>query len=101
MPNPSRIFLESKSEKFFQTRTLPFRPGGEEGENTKYMRHYAMRLVGIPLVYAKIAVHKPRHGRLSPPGLNASVARLARASLQQKNIRANVDTLAIKPGGGE
>ena len=35
-----------------------------------------------------------------PPGLNASVARLARASLQQKNIRANVDTLAIKPGEG-
>ena len=33
------------------------------------------------------------------PGLNASVARLARASLQQKNIRANVDTLAIKPEG--
>jgi hypothetical protein len=29
--------------------------------------------------------------------LSVSVARLARASLQQKNIRANVDTLAIKP----
>jgi hypothetical protein len=28
-----------------------------------------------------------------PPGLNVSVARLARASLQPKNIRANVDTL--------
>ena len=30
---------------------------------------------------------------LYPPGLNVSVARLARASLQPKNIRANVDTL--------
>ena len=39
-------------------------------------------------------------GRYSPPpGLNVSVARLARASLQQKNIRANVDTLTFKPGG--
>jgi len=37
----------------------------------------------------------------TPPGLNVSVARLARASLQQKNIRANVDTLTFKPGGGE
>jgi len=36
-----------------------------------------------------------------PPGLNVSVARLARAGLQQKNIRANVDTLTFKPGGGE
>ena len=65
----SRIFLESKSEKFFQTRTLPFRPGGEEGGEYEVLRTcaiYAMRLVGIPLVYAKIAVHKPQDVGIIP-----------------------------------
>ena len=35
----------------------------------------------------------------NPPGLIVGLGRLVRASLQQKDIRANIDKLAIKPGG--